>query len=63
METIFWISVGLFIISFIVVVILVRKNNKLYANQDQIPGLLDSSDLSEEDMGLQFSEQPFIECY
>lgn len=63
METIFWISAGLFIISFIVVVILVRKNNKLYANQDQIPGLLDSSDLSETDMGIQYSEQPFIECY
>lgn len=41
----------------------VKFNNLTNENKTEIPGLLDSSDLSESDMGIQYSEQPFIECY
>lgn len=41
----------------------VVKFNNLTENKDQIQGLLDSSDLSEEELGVLLSEQPFIECY
>lgn len=41
----------------------VKFNNLTNENKTEIPGLLDSSDLSEEDMGVQYSEFPFIELY
>ena len=36
---------------------------KLYENKTEIPGLLDDDDLSEQEMGIQFSEQPTFDVY
>ncbi|MES2112321.1 MAG: hypothetical protein V4577_26425 [Bacteroidota bacterium] len=63
METIFWISAILFIIALISVVAIVRKHNKLYANKDQIPGLLDDNDISKRGVDFLRSEQPFVDYY
>lgn len=41
----------------------VKFNNLTNENKTEIPGVLDSSDLSEEELGVLLSEQPFIECY
>lgn len=63
MEIIFWSSVALFIIAAIAVAVMVIKERKLYENKSEIPGLLDDCDLSEEEMGVQYSEFPTFDVY
>ncbi len=41
----------------------VIKFRKLYENKSEIPGLLDDSGLPEEEMCIQFSEQPTFDVY
>jgi hypothetical protein len=47
----------------VLVVLWIAKFRKLYENKTEIPGILDDSDLSQEEMGVQFSEYPFIELH
>lgn len=51
------------IVLILAIMAIVKFNNLTYEDKTEIPGVLDSSDLSEEEMGVQFSEYPFIELY
>lgn len=60
METIFWISVGLFVIAAFAVGHTVRQHNKMFKeNEDPVP--IDDTPARYEE--IEFSEQPFIEYF
>jgi hypothetical protein len=59
METIFWISVGLFVIAMIMVGYTVRKHNKMFGDEDPVPS--DDGPGHYEDV--EYSERPFIEYF
>lgn len=57
MQTIFWISVGLFVVAAASVGLVVRKHNRMFGNEDPIP----FNDMPCEDY--EVSERPFIEYF
>ena len=59
METIFWISVGLFVVAAVAVGLVVRKHNRMFGNND--PVAFDDCPGHYEDY--QVSERPYIEYF
>lgn len=60
METIFWISVTLFVIAAFAVVHTVRQHNRMFKeNEDPVP--IDDVPAQYED--IEYCEQPFVEYY
>lgn len=51
------------IVLILAIIAIVKFNRLPYEDKAEIPGILDNSDLSKTDMGIQFCEQPFIDCY
>jgi hypothetical protein len=57
METIFWISVGLFVVTAVAVMLMIREHNQMFGEEDPVP--LDDTPGRYEDV--EYCEQPFIE--